>query len=1014
MRDWVKNAWDTAKKTVSNLFNQNQATPTTTSTDTNTDVPLTTTTTTTNKTWPSTNNTTPTLLKSNLWNTLLDWPKQTLDQVAWTWAWESWDEIINSTTEWVTVSGSNVNKEEEKRLATQLAKEKQENEENASKTFTNWIKNIPNSVSSFINWLHADSDKQATEKNVAVGYNEKNWNVMYLDLNKTDWTEERFNQLFEQYQGIENSDASDVEKFMALQDFYDKSKDLFRIRSDDYYSDWLIFSWTKWTKIWRRKDMYSDEQLKQLAASSIKESQKSYPPTFSEWASYIQTVYDNNNNNAEINKLYWIKEDESVIDLSSSEKANHVSSLTKDRLLKLNDMASENLEGDVINKFMINAHNILNSEMNRVSNYTNRIYAMEKLINYKDPSEVTEWEKEVLKSAELLRQMEDAYAGWIEDFLRQEMLYWVDPATWEISEVLDIFEWGKNLRDLLWWEVKRISWKEWGDYESAIDVIQRTANEAAYKYYEGKWKWHRKAKRWLDKIWWAIWYELSEVWQQWVKTLMDVWNLAWKAWTLQRWDLQDKLYWNEATNSVAEYMDQDFTIWRLIETDDWNAKRTIKKYYLQWLEYVPEWLWNLIPDIALVWLSWWTGAWVVAWTAWWLRNAIRWYKALKLWEYISKAAEWWRWLKWLNWLRWVSNAIKSWEVWAKWLDETVNTAKLIWWYVDNFLTRTATDQFIDSQWSLYDTEAYSMPSFIISWVGTVLWEWMPWMVNWWLFKILKNRSIDWTIWEPIKFLAQQENVDAVKPLFDKVWRKIWWMWWDQFQLLSKEYDTVKEATKKALDTLPQEGKDALNMFTKEQIWNWMRQAYNIDTTSELWRKIRNLIDNQKSNAADIFKYISKTPWDVDLLWWSSTIKLKNWTEWLVSSYWWGGQTTLDLIDWWFASKLKNWFTDRDIQQIFERTRYSDVLADNKSKYFDKVWDKYVLNDNWIKYFWVDVSKTPMETIWVDLARADNTKELFKKKLKDVTDRKISDTTINLVAETWTYDEVVDKIKEFIC
>jgi hypothetical protein len=35
-------------------------------------------------------------------------------------------------------------------------------------------------------------------------------------------------------------------------------------------------------------------------------------------------------------------------------------------------------------------------------------------------------------------------------------------------------------------------------------------------------------------------------------------------------------------------MDQDATVWRLLETDDSNIGRTIKKYYLDVTEYTPE------------------------------------------------------------------------------------------------------------------------------------------------------------------------------------------------------------------------------------------------------------------------------------------------------------------------------------------------------------------------------------------------------------------------------------------
>lgn len=57
---------------------------------------------------------------------------------------------------------------------------------------------------------------------------------------------------------------------------------------------------------------------------------------------------------------------------------------------------------------------------------------------------------------------------------------------------------------------------------------------------------------------------------------------------------------------------------------------------------------------------------------------------------------------------------------------------------------------------------------------------------------------------------------------------------------------------------------------------------------------------------------------------------------------------------------------------------------------------------------------PLETLWITLSEAENTRELFKEKMKNIKDKNISDTTIDAIADSWGYEEIVSKVKEIVC
>ena len=60
----------------------------------------------------------------------------------------------------------------------------------------------------------------------------------------------------------------------------------------------------------------------------------------------------------------------------------------------------------------------------------------------------------------------------------------------------------------------------------------------------------------------------------------------------------------------------------------------------------------------------------------------------------------------------------------------------------------------------------------------------------------------------------------------------------------------------------------------------------------------------------------------------------------------------------------------------------------------------------------------MEALWVSLADAERTREILKEKLKWADWNKIewvnlTPETIDYIADTWAYDEIVSKVKEVL-
>lgn len=890
-----------------------------------------------------------------------------------------------------------------------IAKEKEKESESWVDTLNRRGNNINKFVNKTIDSYKADAEAQEVEKHVALWYNPDNHNMLFLDLGNRGWEDQLFQSEWQKYNNIvSNPNTTQQEANQALLNFYMNTKNIFRLRSDDYYTDWFLW------KIHRREDQYTQEQLDRLAQNNTKKWR--YEPTLDEWLTYVNAQWENQNNAQQIYQSYWLdQEDDDVIDLSSSTQSEWVSAFMNEALNWVNDVSEQYIkDGEVQADFMSNWWAAARDQATRLYPIASRVYAYEKIIRAKPRTEWTADEAYLVDTAERFRQMEVAFAKWINNYLRQSAQN-IDE-NWQISETLDSFEWWQSLWDVLSWEVKRLSWEEswWWKWDSTIDVFQQMANEALYRYerWRGSVLWN--IWEWAQHLWEWIWYRLWEVWQQAFMLVWDLWTLAYHAVTPWNWtEFEDEVNWNSSAWSSSAYLDQDFTMWRLITTDKSTSGKTIQKYWLKWMEYVPEIAWNLAPDIALWMMTWWV------WAVWALTKTRRAYQALKAAEWMStfqrlnQAVKYWTWgmVKWIDWLLAASKATSK----------VSPTRKAIWELVDWTVTQSIIDQAMDAQWSAFDTEAYSTQSFVLSalwtlWFNAILPLFTDAEVIQWIRKLANRGAMwNWWIWDVLDYMgSSKEARDNVVRLLQKADSNISVR---DLKELSNNFSKIQEVAKRAYDMLPPDKKQDASEWTKKLLQQYINEFYRQD--SDIARRMNILIQNELTNPADIIKYLWRIPWQVSFGPYVSKIKLKNWTDATVVWQPWSDniKKQLNTIDWGIASKVEQWFSPDDIANLKKIEWFSGLADDVKWEYFtapDENWKKH-LTSKWLERLWMKAENIDLFSLWIEISEAENAREALSR-LKEITtpNKKIKDTTVDAVVDSWAYGNVVNKVKEIVC
>lgn len=875
----------------------------------------------------------------------------------------------------------------------------------------------------------ANSKYEALEKFDAIGYDEDSNNVLYLDLNEDrwfwdmdwgtrSWTEEMYNTYLSEF--LLNSNRPWVtaeEQAKAWKDFYDNAKWLFRIRSDDYYTNWTLWS------IKRRKDMYTEDELATLASNN--KSKWRYEPTPEEFRDFVWMKMDNDQTRRDIYEMYWLTSDEN--DETQTFELNW--DFWSKRMEWVRNIALENVDAMLEPMKTVNPNaaqealltyssQVLWDQLGRYYQRVAPVYEYEREILWRDKSTWSEWDKELLATASKFREMDKAFAHWLNDWFRQTLLYWTDK-NWEIVNSIDEFENWESLSDVLTKDMKKISWVDWALewHQSALDVASKMANEATYQYMKDKVGWVRRAwntvESWFDTAWHWLW----EGWQAIFWTTMDVVN--------------GFVTWRDSLTS--DYLDQDFTIWRLIETDDSNVGRTIKKYLLEWAEYVPEVVGNLIPDVALAFA---TGPWALTTLSRHLVNIKRVYNVINEAKWASMLAKTWSILKSAigatNYLKeaknlWLSvDAVRKIAEWAKGWRQISQVMKTWAQLLDRTLTEFSLWQIMDSQWSAYDTEPYSKASFLWSVIPSVWFDVLPYVFRWvtwkWWFKALTWMD-QWSIWSLARYIDSSDA--AAENVARALWKTANDIDLEDLKLFAKNYSAIEEAAKKVYnEQLTAWERAAIWRMTKQLAYNYVNQAFGSNSITA--KRIRAMLSNGSTNIADVYKYLGRIPGEVSVWPFVSTIKLKNWTRAIVTENAWNRRVAYSPVldatyDWGFDSRVRNWFSEEDLDKLHGVEGYKSMKGNNK-KYFNKVEKdgetKYYLNEEWLKRFWLKADSLTMESLWVSLADAERTREILKEKLKWADWNKLewvnlTPETIDYIADTWAYDEIVSKVKEVL-
>ena len=871
-------------------------------------------------------------------------------------------------------------------------------------------------------WNIADWGNRQTAANRYNAEVEENSKDIILDYNPTtnrvikltptdEWA---FNARAELYLSELAAATTYEEQQAARQSFYNDMKDggfkAQAVPNTKKFSGWKT---------------YSDDTLSSVMGNNVKTWV--YPITQEQFDAYLETLDENDEIRRTAYEKYkddmtaWLDE----VDLTETEEANNFMQRFSDIAKKDTlDLINKNLASKERWEAIRNVDEIVSDPANRL--LTSEMYLKRLRDEAAQTPELqrTQWQRDIIYNYDVVwKQLMDKYASNVNDYLLLQLNEWVNDK-WEISDALWRFEDGRELNDILrdwlddiagieiWW--LETFWKV-----SAIDIMRRFANEAAYNYRQGK-------LSQSDNPWESIlntvksgrnqfehWQE--PIWEQWGEAWQSIWRLWAKLTNAISSAPQWRLWWD---SPASAYWDADFSVGKLIETDDSPNKRTVKKYGLQFWEYIPEWLWAVAPDIALtVATSGWSTPSLLrsAWTfSRWIRNFNRVQNILKKSNIAARGLD--------TTLRWLD---RVWEIWRNlwninsWEKRVLNIA-------DRALSQFAVWQSMDAKLSAFDTEPYSDTSFWLSMWGSLLWDILPEAKDiWWAMRTWLKWWRAWTkwtwVWDLVDFINQSDENALL--IARQMWKNTANFSEQDLKNYIRAYATVTDAAKKVYNELTAEWKAAANSWTKELMYNYVKQAYL--PNSRIWKAVKVLVENQSTNPADIIKYIWNIPWTVSIWPYQSVIKLKQWTmAWVQAKEWWY-DVALDVVDRWFGNKVSEWFTLKDIQDISKINSYDDVLK-NKDKYFRKItekvgdWDRartierWVLTEDGLDRFWLEAKNLTLASLWIEISWAENVKEIFKEKMKWLEGMKLSDDTIDALADNWGYNEVVSKIENVLC
>lgn len=709
----------------------------------------------------------------------------------------------------------------------------------------------------------------------------------------------------------------------------------------------------------------------------------------------------------------WEDDSNSLISLSNSSKEKHNYNFLQWAESWILDYANKKLNSKAKNRIVPAMHSAIQEQVTRVSEHTLPVYSLEQLVLAKDKSSWTDADKDVIKVANALREIETLYAWNLNRWAKETIQYWTDN-DWEIRSSLIKFTNNDTLGSLLTWNLKDAAKKldyEFNDWDSAIDIVSKLAEDVTYKYQQEN----------TDSKLRKKWNRLMHVWDEWERNMWELWqDIFWWLWQLWWW------------KTITEYMDQDFTAAWIFDSTASSTKQVFNKYWAQFLEYMPEVVWGLIPEAVEfvvsigLWASAWWAAWWGVWTAPW---AVVW-GAVWAWAFILSKAEKIKKVaklvktivsnKVINTIKEVPVVWKTVNTIAKYVEESPKIDKWL-----KLLTEVATKwgkealywMTIDARLNPYDTERYSDLSYYSSIIWSAVTDIAPKIRTSWKWLLDYNKIIDWlwkvSISDAIDWIDIDNKVTSLL-LSELTWRRITW---EEAWQAVKAFVWVEWAMSKVYNELTDDWKKTFDTFIKNQIWNSILAKEWADSTA--FKNIQSLINSPYANVADIVKYAYKLPTDISIWPYISKITLKNWTDAnVIWKQWldWKQKQQILSIEWWIVWKIERWFTDNDIAKLGKLWdwTFKDMVDDKTWKYFTQVWDRKYLTREWYEKLWLELSNESVASLGLELSRVEDVKELLKTRMKWLKWRNISDETIDAIAETWAYDEIVSKISEVIC
>jgi len=890
-----------------------------------------------------------------------------------------------------------------------------------------------------------EAERQHMEKHMILAYDPDSEDVTELVFNTPQWwsddfwatlydrwgnNKEIFDSLYSEYiAGLETvaySNLSPEDKQKASDALFDEflnqvnERELLKAFDNDLYSDGKItmaLAWENTKLFWELKDKFSQEQLD--AASKKKVKEWVYKPTPEEFSDFLK-MYEYNEGlrrDMSLDAYYWNSERPDKADITYTltqetasqmqyAQANSILEPARVKLVwmiddwkvspsKANEI--ENLLISVTNDFVSNMHFWLDTPLALYVSTANKDYWT-----------LTTWEKAVNMYWPQLQKLMEDYVSAVQKWVLAT-LDTVD-SEWNIHAP-DMIDW-MSINDFFKNAIAESNIQAWWwdlySAESAIDAFQLINNNISYLYYSWKGNWLRQSWQEWQRILWGIWYtawELSQLWFNWILQWADyLIGLSWNKSSISDYMLADRLKWLTVKNNVSEF------------------QRLLSNFWLWVMENWPEFLWEFAAFKA-----------AFPENLFKLKMLDKWASAVKNLREATEARKklWFitRWIQSLrksinfpahqNWRNWLLRMVNWWLRSLEWTNQVTNNIIKIW---QNIAKWAISDQLIDWLVSYYDTEAYSDLSFLLS-------VWLTWITEiasplvkdsqiikkFWNLLNWRERS-QWTAWRVMSYLNSDE--EALKRLELFFWKNnipletLKWIW--------AQWDKYEDIMKQALEYLPDSVRKGIEKFWKQAMFEQLRKLNYIDWNSPFWRQIINLVNNNWTNVADMFKLIFWIPWKVQVWWFVSNILLKNagqtaQTRLLRKDY----DTQLDFLEWGFRSRLRNWFTIDDLKQIQRETPYKELVKwwTPDPALFQKEWDKYFLTTEWTKKFKLDVSEYTESMRRADLRREaeSETRELLDEKTKQLLDNEwVSPEIINRLATSWAFSKMVDDISTVVC